>query len=337
MAVLFPLQMVAGFDLSSRDVYNPRRVDSYHIAFLVDNSCGLLHHVCHRYLRHVAQIMHDINDQMTNTKFAVIAFGESEQDVNVWSDFDSSLHEDIEEYMQYIQEEGECMQGGNGHTDIASALLTAQDLLSDADGDNVKSIIITVSQCIDSRAESLCESVAPSLHDDHIQIYPVNLVRTSKAENAIQSEQFATHYLSCLMKNFDASTHQICVEDKATMMQEDVGETVQCLLAEMNRVASTLTPTPEPTMRPSTSSPTADSAETTQYPTPEPTAVPTREPTASPIRHISWRRPSPSRWHTNENHGKQKYSRYDDSDSVESAPKYQRRARYRRPRGGSIV
>mmetsp|Transcript_49405 Transcript_49405/g.78865 ORF Transcript_49405/g.78865 Transcript_49405/m.78865 type:complete len:121 (-) Transcript_49405:95-457(-) len=120
-------------------------------------------------------------------------------------------------------------------------------------------------------------------------------------------------------------------------MQEDVGEIVQCLLAEMNRVASTLTPTPEPTMRPSTSSPTADSAETTQYPTPEPTAVPTREPTASPIRHISWRRPSPSRWHTNENHGKQKYSRYDDSDSVESAPKYQRRARYRRPRGGSIV
>ena len=155
---------------------------------------------------------------------------------------DKPEQKDRIKYAQKVRHHGQCMDGGNGNTDLKTALKVAKNEFDTTD-DRIDRVII-VSACMDEEPKTICEHIAPIYDEAGIEVWVVNLIRASDAENVIENQEWADDYLSCLV-NYDK---RICTgQDKNGVNIHEFYTIIDdCLSPHI-----CLPPSPEPTAWPS--------------------------------------------------------------------------------------
>ena len=252
---------------------------------LFDNSCGLSHADCGELLEGVGEIVSKVADQSEKTRVQTMSFTENGPPEMLVSFTDDQLQSDPVKYVQFVRQYGQCTLGGNGQTDLGRALKDAVLYFDDDDSRIDKIIVVSACQDTDSR---LCHKVAPHLDAKGVDLYAVNLVRGSKASNAIKRVSTAQDYLLCAA---DDDPKRVCPGNngKGIDAEEFTDIIHDCLLpgiCEPPTGAPTIDPTPWPTPSPSpspTESPTpSPSSKPTRWPSPAPSPSPTESPTPDP-------------------------------------------------------
>ncbi len=110
--------------------------------------------------------------------------------------------------IEYIYENGQCKNGGNGKTNLIKSINEAIQLFDIYDH-RIDQMII-VSACKDCRSEIICDQIAPNLLDKGIESYIINLIGGSNAENVIIKQEAHT-YLKCIADN---DSHKVCIGNK---------------------------------------------------------------------------------------------------------------------------
>eukprot|EP01083_Nonionella_stella_P132388 402496_1 len=286
-----PIQDICPYEV--RDGYE------FDFVILIDNSCGLDQDDCDNLLEGVGEIISTVLDDTDATRVAVkeiISRGNAHSVV----DFDDTeLQEDPVAFVQYVRNNAECTDDGEGKTDTAKALSDAAKAF-DLSDDRIDKIIV-VSACKDTRMMKLCKR-ADKLDARGIDVYAVNLIDASDAVNAI-THDVANTYLQCVT---DDDADRVCAgECENGVSIEEFDDILQCLLpkiCEPPTPSPTEWPTPEPTEWPTPEPTMWPTPEPTEWPTPEPTTWPTPEPT-------EWPTPEPTAWPTKEPTKKKKWKK----------------------------
>merc|ERR1712228_51884 len=121
-----------------------------------------------------------------------------------------------------------CRNGGNGKTDLYQALNDAMLYFDD----DIMDKIIIVSGCMDYRDSHLCTETVQKLKKKNIDVYAVNLIKASDANNVILSRKEAKEYLLCIT---DEDEERVCVyKDKEGVTVEEFGYIIDyCLLPQI--------------------------------------------------------------------------------------------------------
>ena len=262
---------------------------------LYDNTCALTTNDCEQFLEGISEIASLLLDY-PNSRIQTLEIQPNGSPNTLVGFTDIPLQQDIMSYVQYIRQFGSCTQDGVGNIDLNSALEDAK-LYFDPNDDRIDKIII-VSACVDTNQDNeLCDSTAPGLDGNGIDVYMINMIKASDAVNSIKDVDVGNDYLLCLTDN---DPNRICLgnDQKGVTAQEFDAIVDDCLLPSGICVPPTpapttnptdepsVEPTPEPTANPTdspTKTPTTDPTPLpTSYPTPEPTAMPTDEPSLAP-------------------------------------------------------
>ena len=179
---------------------------SFDFVILYDNSCGLSDDNCQLFLHGIADLASTLmNNDMDSV--ALIEFGEDSDDMKVLVDFDDyELQNDINKMVNYISMNGECVNGGNGNTDLITAIAKSQELFSNYDSDGMDKIVI-VSTCEDSRVDQSCSQIQIPLQFFDIDVYAINIAQAQTQSSNHIKRSNAWSYLSCLTDD------NICMAD----------------------------------------------------------------------------------------------------------------------------
>jgi len=207
---------------------------------LYDNSCGLKEMDCYNLLEGVAEIIFNLlimsvpyssssdNMEWIGTRVQTMEFNEYGPPNMVVSFDDIELQHDIYKYVDYVVNKGQCKEGGNGDTDLLQAV---DDAMLYFDGKSKrKNTIIVVSGCKNTNnMEKLCGETVHRLHEYNIDLFAVNLIKSSNAKNVIIDRFDAKEYLYCLS---EGHPERICVfKDEEGVSYEEFGYIIEhCLV-----------------------------------------------------------------------------------------------------------
>ena len=208
---------------------------------LFDNTCGLSEGDCDIFLNGITEIVGSILDY-PYSRVQTMQFEEEGDPTIVVSFDDEPEQKDRTKYRQRVYDDGECMHGGDGDTDLKTALKVAKNEFDITD-DRIDRVII-VSACMDEEPKAICEHIAPKYDDAGIEVWVVNLIRASDADNVIANQEWADDYLACLVN----CEGRICTgEDKHGVNIHEFHTIIDDCLSPY----ICLPPSPEPTAWPS--------------------------------------------------------------------------------------
>eukprot|EP01083_Nonionella_stella_P178695 632043_1 len=257
----------------------------FEYGLVVDNSCNLSAEQCDLQLQMVGDILASIkNDDRSETRAAYIEYGSDDADGRLRVRLtDNNFQNDVAKFVQYIRENGQCGDNGDGITDLASGLDVAiQELVENGKDDNVKKII-AINNCEDTSDQLCGESNIEGLLEDHnIELFMVNIVGAT-ATNALD-DNMASDYKECVVQE---DQDRICVSPHISM--DYVSDIIDDCLWPRVCMADTQSPTSQPTDIP-TEDPTTTlpTHEPTQHPSVLPTHSPTTQPTYTPTSNPSY-------------------------------------------------
>merc|ERR1712228_307584 len=200
----------------------------YKFDFLVilDNSCGLKTKDCDNYIEGAANIISQILDASESTKVQTMEMKSNGKAKTIISFRETSYQTNPSKYLSYFRQTAECNEGGNGQTDAAKAISDAANAFNIYDARIDKLIII--SACMDDRKKKICRKVNDQLWNKQIEVFVVNLITASKAQNVITFND-ANSYLQCLTE-YDAKRVCIGKDRKGVSVKEFDDIIDNCLL-----------------------------------------------------------------------------------------------------------
>ena len=178
----------------------------FDFVIIYDNSCGLKVKDCDNYIEGVANIISKILDETKSTRVQTMEIKPSGNPKTIISFRETTFQANPSKYLSYFRQTAECMEGGHGQTDAAKAISVAANFL-DANDDRIDKMII-ISACMDDRKKKICRKLNDILWNKQIEVFVVNLVKASNAENVITSDDAST-YLECLTEDDDEE--RVCI------------------------------------------------------------------------------------------------------------------------------
>eukprot|EP01084_Bolivina_argentea_P108190 193344_1 len=185
---------------------------------LYDNSCGLSDDTCDELLEFVGEVISSILDTTNRTRVQTMATTADDAPQVVVTFDNLNLQNNPLKYVQTVRQVGECTYGGNGMTNLDTAII---DGIFDFDlNDNRIDKFIIINACIDN-SDDICDLVAETLYEQEIDAYVVNFIELSDASNVI-TEPDANNYLLCIVDN---DPTRICVGDDDDIINDDGDDT----------------------------------------------------------------------------------------------------------------
>ena len=304
-----------------KDAFTPQ--SKYELAIIADNSCGLTSEECEIQLNQIAELLlilnYDNSSYDITTNIAYIEYGETAKDAKVVVGLQNALQNNVQDYYDFIINNGGCGGGGNGKTDIVSGLqLALQEFKENGDINDVDIVrkVYTINNCIDY---NLTNETCDSIHFDYERYLPAPVDRvlinipapSNRADNTINGK--SNSYGKCFVAPTardgaipggicgGENDEEITIDDYLQFYQEPTdnfaGDKFDCrnefICAFTPRIGRN--PTSSPTLDP-TNDPTTDpTSDPTQDPTSDPTNDPTRDPTSDPTPYPS---PNPTGYPT---------------------------------------
>lgn len=221
--------------------YEIRKGLEFDFIVLYDNTCGLSQQDCNTFLEGVTEIVGSVLDY-PYLRVQTMQFEENCDPKTIVDFNDDELQNDKTKYAQKVRQDGECTDGGNGKTDLKAALLRAGRQF-DLTDDRIDRLII-VSACMDEEPREICQDIAARYDEAGIEVWAVNLIKASNADNVLSNKAWAQNYLSCIVKDDD----EICVGDDQNGVNTDEFDRIinKCLSPYI-----CLPPVPDPTKWPS--------------------------------------------------------------------------------------
>eukprot|EP01083_Nonionella_stella_P141857 437806_1 len=267
--------------------------NTYELAFVVDNSCGLTDEECKVQLEQIGELFLTVKiDVPPNniTRITYIEYGASGASIRVGLNDDLQL--DPAAFYDYIINNGGCGDGGNGQTDLVSGIDKALDEFinnGNSDEGTFRKIYI-INNCINNAQDTdseICDRLYHELEGSFKQQIDKAIINipapSDRANNTIGAN--ADAYLNCFVRSnqFGQETGGICAatdDGQITRsdyynlyLDDECREEFICGFTGRTRPDTeepTPNPSPEPTPKP------------TPEPTPEPTMEPSLEPTLEP-------------------------------------------------------
>eukprot|EP01083_Nonionella_stella_P164366 543715_1 len=288
--------------------------NTYELAFVVDNSCGLTDEECKVQLEQIGELFLTVKiDVPPNniTRITYIEYGASGASIRVGLNDDLQL--DPAAFYDYIINNGGCGDGGNGQTDLVSGIDKALDEFinnGNSDEGTFRKIYI-INNCINNAQDTdseICDRLYHELEGSFKQQIDKAIINipapSDRANNTIGAN--ADAYLNCFVRSnqFGQETGGICAatdDGQITRsdyynlyLDDECREEFICGFTGRTRPDTeepTPNPSPEPTPKPTpepTPEPTMEpSLEPTLEPTLEPSQTPTRVPSSPPAFTLS--------------------------------------------------
>eukprot|EP00486_Rosalina_sp_Unknown_P016086 CAMPEP_0201595166 /NCGR_PEP_ID=MMETSP0190_2-20130828/192255_1 /ASSEMBLY_ACC=CAM_ASM_000263 /TAXON_ID=37353 /ORGANISM="Rosalina sp." /LENGTH=2178 /DNA_ID=CAMNT_0048055055 /DNA_START=34 /DNA_END=6570 /DNA_ORIENTATION=- len=187
--------------------YEIRKGLKFDFIVLYDNTCGLSEENCDKFLEGVTEIIGSVLDY-PHLRVQTMQFEEDGDPKTIVEFENESYQKDKTKYAQKVRKDGECTDGGDGNTDLKTALLRAGRQF-DLTDDRIDRVII-VSACMDEEPGTICGHIADGYDGAGIEVWAVNLMKASGADNVLSNQEWADDYLSCLVDDDD---DRICTGD----------------------------------------------------------------------------------------------------------------------------